>query len=204
MSHVRNGTNIPIPPDQASSSNIGSPDGSGPDLEGIGPRATTMEEKINAINLQLPISHTPFRRSPRQWLLRQIKIAYIEQIVGNLVARLTTSETNAACGSEGPDSTRSWNVLGRSDSSIATGALGSHGPGSSDDNRNTRLRLDTSASPDDEQARSAVLVRFPRAQYITGVTEWFYNALEKADIPPHNRPTRIHCKAGSVLARLVL
>ena len=50
--HVSDGTNVPISPAPGSSSNMGSPDGSLPDLEGTGLRASTMEEKIN---LQLPL-----------------------------------------------------------------------------------------------------------------------------------------------------
>ena len=53
-------------------------------------------------------------------------------------------------------SARSWNKLGHSDGSTATGSLGSHGPGSSDDSRNTRRRLDTFSSAENEHARSAV------------------------------------------------
>ena len=82
------------------------------------------------------------------------KITNIEQVIGSMLARITSLKTNAACGSESPDSSRSWNVLGRSDGSPATGSFGSHGPGSTDDTRNTRRRFDTSTSPEDEQARS--------------------------------------------------
>ena len=89
------------------------------------------------------------------------EITKIEQIVERLLARVTILETGAASGSGGPDSARSWNVLGQSDGSTATGFLGSHGPGSSDDNRNTRRGLDTFSSHEDEHARSAVLLQFP-------------------------------------------
>ena len=54
MARVSDGTNVPISPAPASSLNVGSPDGSLPDLEGTGFRASTMEEKINEIYLQLP------------------------------------------------------------------------------------------------------------------------------------------------------
>ena len=54
MARVSDGTNVPVSPAPASSSNMGSPDGSLPDLEGTGLRASTMEEKINEIYLQLP------------------------------------------------------------------------------------------------------------------------------------------------------
>ena len=55
MARVSDGTDVsenlvPVP-----SSNLGSPDGSLPDLEGTRFRACTMEEKINEIYLQLPL-----------------------------------------------------------------------------------------------------------------------------------------------------
>ena len=76
-------------------------------------------------------------------------------------------------------------------------------PGSSDDNRNTRRRLDTFSSPEDEHARSTVLLQFPCEQYHTGITNWINNLLGKSNTPVCNKPVRIHCKAGSVTARLV-
>ena len=48
-------------------------------------------------------------------------------------------------------------------------------PGSSDDNRNTRRRLDTFFSPEDEHARSTVLLQFPCEQYHTGIKNWINN-----------------------------
>ena len=57
------------------------------------------------------------------------KITGIEKLVGSLVARVTSLDTGAAAGSSGPDSARSWNILGHSDGSTATGSLRSHGPG---------------------------------------------------------------------------
>ena len=105
--------------------------------------------------------------------------------------------------SSGSGSAISWNVLGHGDCSTANGSLGSHGQGSSDDSRNTRRRLDTFSSHEDEHARSAVLPRFPCEQYHTGITNWINNLWEKSNIPALNKPVRIHCKAGSVSARLV-
>ena len=55
MARVNDGTRVPISPAPASSSNMGSPDGSLPDLEETGFRASTMEEKIKEIYLQLPL-----------------------------------------------------------------------------------------------------------------------------------------------------
>ena len=73
-------------------------------------------------------------------------------------------------------SASSWNLLGHGDGSTVTWSLASHGPGSSDDNRNTRRGLDTFSSREDENARSA---------------------------PALIKPTTIHCKTGSMSARLV-
>ena len=144
MARMSDGTNVPISPAPASSSNTGSPNGSLPDLEGTGFRASTMEEKINEIYLQLPlfIQHAARIENCVQTLAQTVaaqttKITNIDQIVGSLVARVTSLETNAASGSSSPDSARSWNMLGQSNGSTATGFLGSHGPGSSDDNRNS-------------------------------------------------------------------
>ena len=131
------------------------------------------------------------------------EITSIEQIVGSLLSRVTTLEAGAASGSCGPDSARSWNVLGHSDGSTATRSIGSHGPGSSDDNRNTRRRRDTFSSPEDEQSRSAVLLWFPCEQYDKGITKWIDNLWEESNIPAYNKLVRIHCKAGSVSVRLV-
>ena len=65
-------------------------------------------------------------------------------------------------------------------------------------------RLDTFSSPEDEQARSAVLLRFPCEQYHQGITMWINDLWEKSNMPAHNnKPVIIHGKAGSVSARLV-
>ena len=103
------------------------------------------------------------------------KISDIEQSVDGLAARVAALEAGAASASSGSGSARSWNFLGHSDGSTATGSLGSHGPGSSDDNRDARRWLDTFSSPEDDHARSAVLLRFPCEQYDTGITNWFNN-----------------------------
>ena len=52
MARASGGTVSPL---LASSSNMGSPNGSLPQLDETGYSATTMEEKINEIYLQLPI-----------------------------------------------------------------------------------------------------------------------------------------------------
>ena len=114
MARVSDETNVPISPAPASSSNVGSPNGSLPDLEGTGFRACTMEEKINEIYLQLPlfIQNAARIENCAQTLAQTVapqttKISIFEQIVGSLVGRVTSLEQNAASGSSGPDSARS-------------------------------------------------------------------------------------------------
>ena len=119
-----------------------------------------------------PDSKIASRRFPRQWLHMMHKITNIEQIVSSLAARVTMLETYATSASSGSGSASSWNLLGHSNGSTATGSLGSHGPGSSDDNRNTRRRLDTFSSPENEHARSAVQLQLRCEQYHAGVSMW--------------------------------
>ena len=213
MARASDGTDVPVSPLPASTSNKDSPNGSLPDLDGTGYRASTMEEKINEIFVQLAKLPLLMQSVPRfencvQTLSHTVarmmrKITNIEPMVSSLAARVTALETNAASVSSGCGSARSWNILGHIDGSTATGSLGSHGPGSSDDSRNTRRRLDTFSSPEDEQARSAVLLRFPCEQYHTGITKWINNLWEESNMPAFNKPVRIYCKAGSVSAKLV-
>ena len=54
MARASDGTDVPVSPLPASSSNMGSPNGSLPDLERTGYRASTVEEKIIQIS-QLPL-----------------------------------------------------------------------------------------------------------------------------------------------------
>ena len=132
-----------------------------------------------------------------------IRLTEMEQNFNALSTRMCKLETGAAFGSSGPDSARSWNMLGHSDCSTALASLGSHCPGSSDDSRNTRCILDTFSSGEDEHARSAVLLRFPCEQYHTGITKWINTLRPRSNIPAYNKPVTIHCKAGSVSVRLV-
>ena len=53
MARASDGTNVPVSPLPASSSNMVSPNGSLPDFEGTGYRASTMEEKINEMFVQV-------------------------------------------------------------------------------------------------------------------------------------------------------
>ena len=215
MARASDGTDVPVSPLPAFSSNMGSPNGSLPELDATGYRATTMEEKINEIylRLQLFLQNTSRIENCVQMLsqtaAQTTKITSMEQIVGSLALPLwkqvqllalaapsmthlprwrclqqwnRTSaqsykkyqckiETNATSVSSGSGSATSWNLLGRSDGSTATGSLGSHGPGSSDDICNTRRRLDTFSSTEDEQSRSAVLLWFPCGHYHKGITK---------------------------------
>ena len=89
MARVSDGTNVLISLAPASSSNMGSPDGSLPDLEGTGFRASTME-KINEIYLQftLFIQNAARIENCVQTLAQTVaaqktKITNIEQIVGS-------------------------------------------------------------------------------------------------------------------------
>ena len=143
------------------------------------------------------------RRSPRQWPLVLQKNTNVEQIVGSLAARVAALETTSASASSGSGSASTWNLLGQSDGSKAAGSLGSHGPGSSDDNRNTRRRLGTFSSPEDEHARSAVLLRFPCKQFHAGVSSCLNEFCASTNTPAINKPVRIHCKTGSLSARRV-
>ena len=97
MARASYGTDVPVSPLPASSSNIRSPDGSLPDLEGTGYRPSTMEEKINEMFIQiakLPLLMQSVSRFENcvQTLSQTVasydaKITNIEQIVSCLAAR---------------------------------------------------------------------------------------------------------------------
>ena len=128
------------------------------------------------------------------------RLTEMEQNFSALTARMCKFETHAASASNVSGSARSWPTLEQVDGSTAAG---SHGPESSDDNRNTRRRLDPSSSAGDEQSRSAVLFRFPCEQYLKRTTKWIDTLWEESDMLACNKPVRIHCKAGSVSVRRV-
>ena len=67
------------------------------------------------------------------------------------------------------------------------------------ENRNTRRKLDTDTGPDDENARSAVLLRFSCEQCHAGMSAWLHKVLDPSDYPQ-----RVHCKRGTKSARIVL
>ena len=118
--------------------------------------------------------------------------AEMEQNFSTFAARLCKVETYATSASNVSGSARSWPALAAS--------TGSHGPGSSDDHRNTRRRLDTSSSTGDEKSRSAV---YYDSLANKGITKWIDTLWEEANMQACNKPVRIPCKAGSVSVRLV-
>ena len=207
------------------SSNVGSPYGSGHDLDGMGHRSIDAQFKeLRDILLPLARGFADFdyhvktlseavgmvtsriasvEQTVNALFAKMAMFAAMEQNVSTLTARLCKIEGDMVSASSVSGSARSWNVLGQNDGSTAAGSLGSHGPGSSDDNRNTRRRIDTLSSTEDEQSRSAVLFRFPCEQYLKGITKWIDTLWEESNMPACNKPVRNHCKAGSVSVRLV-
>ena len=71
-------------------------------------------------------------------------------------------------------------------------------PSSSEEDRNTTHRFHKDTSPDDDSARSAVLLRCPFEQCHANMSAWLKKTLAPADMPD-----KIHCKTGTTSARLV-
>ena len=174
------------------SSNVGSPHGSGHDLDGMGTRSgNTMDEKMpslkfvhfenadrsNSCSLDVDVPYG-FTYLENTWGFAT-RLTEMEQNFSALTSRMWKFETYAASASNISGSARSWPTLEQVDGSTA---VGSHGPGSSDDNRNTRRRLDPSSSAEDEQSRSAVLFRFSCEQYIKGIAQWIDTLWEESDM----------------------
>ena len=89
---------------------------------------------------------------------------------------------------------------------MAPQPLGLSGPMAQDHLMTTETQdagLILSLVPEDEQARSAILLRFPCEQDHKGITKWINTLWEGSNMPAYNKRVRIHCKAGSVSARLV-
>ena len=198
MVSVDDGSDVPLSPMPGTSSNYDSLNGSGPDLDGMGHRSfdaqikelrdmllplargfadfdnqvKTLCEAVGMVTCRITsVEQTVNALSAKMALFAAMEqnVNTLTENVSSLTARICKIETNATSVSSGSGSVRSWNILGHSNGSTATGSLGSHGPGSSDDNRNTSRRLYTFSSPEDEHARSAVLLRFPCEQYHTGI-----------------------------------
>ena len=185
MASVGDGTDVPISPLPATSSNFGSHNGSAPDLERTSIRRSTMEDKINEMFLQFAELPLPLQSVSRFGN----RVQTLSQTVATCCAKLANAEQIVS-------SPRSLSCCTGNNFSFRlkrlrlaklleftwteTGSLGSHGPGSFDDNRNTRRRLDSSSSPEDEHARSVFLAREILGNDPTHL--------------PSTRPTRIHCK----------
>ena len=103
--------------------------------------------------------------------------------------------TGAVSASSVSGSARPWTPHGRTDVSTATG---SRDPSASDENWNTRRRLDRDSDPDDEHARSVVLLLFSCEQCHAGMSAWL-----KETRAPADQPERVHCKRGTKSARIV-
>ena len=95
------------------------------------------------------------KRLLRQGSTRQLRLQILNKLLGALWLASLLWKQMQLLVPVAPDSTRSWNMLGQSTGSTATGSLGPHGFG-----LKTRRRLDTSSSTADEHVRSAVLLRF--------------------------------------------
>ena len=146
-------------------------------------RITSVEQTVNALSAKMAL-----------FAAMEQNVSTLTENVNSLTARMCKIETNATSVSSGSDSARSWNILGHSNGSTATGSLGSHGPGSSDDKRNTRRGLDTFSNTEDEQSRSAVLLRLPCEQYHKGITKWINNHWENPTCLPTTNPSEFIAK----------
>ena len=148
MATIDGGSDVPISPLPGTFSNCGSPNGSGPDLDGMDQRS---------INVQFRELRDIMSRGFADFG-NHVKI--ISDAVGAVTSRscsveqkmamFTTFEQNVNTSTENVDypttgicqivsnatpipdssgSARSWNLLGQSDGSTATGSLGSHALG---------------------------------------------------------------------------
>ena len=93
--------------------------------------------------------------------------------------------------------------IGPNGSLLDLKGTGYRAPGSSNDNRKTRRRLDTFLSPEDEHARSAVLLRFPCEQYHSGITTWINNLWENQTFQSLLNPSefiakQVPCRPDSI------
>ena len=74
-------------------------------------------------------------------------------------------------------------------------------PGSSDVNRNTRRRLDTLFKPRGWTCTKCCYASTPCEKYHAGVSTWS-EKFAAPTTPSFSKPTTIHCKTGSLSARL--
>ena len=162
MACVDDGSNVPISPLPVTSSNFGSISGSGLDLDGMGHRSydahfkelrdmvvplvrnvASYESHIQTISnsvVLLTSRITNIEQIVSTFSTKMVAFAEMEQNFSSLTARMCKIETSAASASSVSGSARSWPLPGQVDGSIAAG---SHGPGSSEEGRNTRRTLGT-------------------------------------------------------------
>ena len=168
------------------------------------------------------------RRLLRQWLPRRLRLQILKQIVGYLVwlASLLWKQMQLPRLGKILEQTRTWRWLHNHwvPRPLTQGHPMTIGI------RDADLILFTILS---EHARSTVLLQLPCEQHHTGITNWINNlwaikncaksslsatplcttphwncemdqySWERSNIPADNKPVTIHCKAGSVSARLV-
>ena len=181
------------------SSNVGSLYGSALDLERTVSRPITMEEKStkSAYSYRFSCKTRPelkiaSRRFPRQWPPRRPRLQVLNKFLGASWIALPLWKKVQPLALAAP--TRQ--DLGTCSNMVtAPQPLGLSGPMAQAHLMTIGIR---DVSPEDEHARSAVLLLFPSEQYNTGVTNWINNFWETSNIPAYNKPVRIHCKAGSV------
>ena len=135
------GTPVPDSPMQFTSSNFGSPNGTGSDLDGMGTRpGSTTDEKLGAllstfVHFEPQIAQIP---TLTNWMSRMDShvtktledfatgLTEREQNFSALTARMRKVETYAASASNVSGSARSWPALERVDGSTAAGSHGGH------------------------------------------------------------------------------
>ena len=139
--------------------------------------------------------HHSFRVYPGSKTSHDAKITNIQQIISSLAARVTTLETVVPARG-------SWNLLGHSDGSTATGSLGSRGQG--------HLMITETQGVDltlfKPRERTCAKCR-PATVFVRTIPRWSFHVTngiwEKSNIPAYKKLVRVHCKTGGQSARLV-
>ena len=192
-------TTKPSSPMPANSSNAGPPDGSGPDLDRMGGVSSTLEDKVNEILLRacaapgaraerLQIRHSrsdAHQRCGRFFFQNRRDRAKRQHLAARIFA-LEAGNGSASGVSGSPAG--SCPLAGDVGGSTATG------PG---DNWNLRRNLETNL--DDENSRSAVLLRFTCAQSREGVSAWFAKGISELE-----KDYEVKRKSGSMSLELSL
>ena len=208
MARVSNGTNMPIPPSQASSPNYGSPDGSGSDLDGMGTcSGSTTDEKLNALLSNFVHFETQIAQFPAlpNWMSRvdshntktlrdfATRLTEMEQNLSTLIANLHKVETYAPSASNVSGSARSWPSLEQVGGSTAAGPMA----------QGCLMTVET---------QDADLIRSQAPKMNMREVPVFYGSVannttlelrngsilygKSPTCQPTNKPGTIHCKAG--------